>query len=402
MSSFKTIDSKQKKIQVMKDFVANRRTIKERQLQEKLGEQAIAEVSEKMQAPVVKTIKEIDEQNKTAYDKRQDQLILKLDEGQTRMTGALKGLTTAVQHIPELKQAEALQAIEQLPRIQPEELDEEAIVANPDKDLDPEVIAELGFHMPSKLLEKSEDELKELKKKIGKFNMTHSKWGKASAEQEDQNKLKHMKAYLGRVTQILNAKDLMTPSKKSGKGRKLVPSPVYEEMSGPKNISKSPYKLTKNYTFGELDIDEDKLAKNKLEAYKGEKKVISRKFDSDFLELLTKRYDTRKEYSHDSLELFSKLISLSGLPINSRSMKFNKIIATNPGVIKTGGCRNEIKYYSSPDKLVSRLGLLVSSKQSGNKGKCIDNEIMEISTKLYNDGVISKEEYRDIFDKYIS
>ena len=40
------------------------------------------------------------------------------------------------------------------------------------------------------------------------------------------------------------------------------------------------------------------------------------------IDLLTKRYNSKKQYSPQSLEAFAKLIDLSGLPINARSMKY--------------------------------------------------------------------------------
>ena len=52
--------------------------------------------------------------------------------------------------------------------------------------------------------------------------------------------------------------------------------------------TKNPYKLTQESTFGNLYIDPTKLLEMRLEAYKGDKKVMSRKVEADLLELLTK------------------------------------------------------------------------------------------------------------------
>ena len=51
---------------------------------------------------------------------------------------------------------------------------------------------------------------------------------------------------------------------------------------------KNPYKLTQESTFGNLYIDPTKSLEMRLEAYKGDKKVMSRKVEADLLELLTK------------------------------------------------------------------------------------------------------------------
>ena len=57
----------------------------------------------------------------------------------------------------------------------------------------------------------------------------------------------------------------------------------------------NPYKLTNDGMFGNLWIDQEKLNDFKLEAYKDDKKVLSRKADWDLIELLTKRYNTKKQ-----------------------------------------------------------------------------------------------------------
>ena len=82
--------------------------------------------------------------------------------------------------------------------------------------------------------------------------------------------------------------------------------------------SKNPYKLTSDGMFGNLWIDQEKLNDFKLEAYKDDKKVLSRKADRDLIDFLTKLYNSKKQYSPQSLETFAKLIDLSGLPINAR------------------------------------------------------------------------------------
>ena len=148
--------------------------------------------------------------------------------------------------------------------------------------------------------------------------------------------------------------------------------------------SKNSYKLTSDGLFGYLWIDQEKLNDFKLEAYNDYKKVLSRKADRHFIELLTKRYNTKKQYSPQSLKTFKQLKDLSGLPINTRSMKY---AATK----KTGGA---IQYYKSPDELVERLYLLIGSKQGGRVSVNINNEIVTILDRLYQDGIIKKKDYQ--------
>ena len=137
-----------------------------------------------------------------------------------------------------------------------------------------------------------------------------------------------------------------------GKKASIVPT-----MTGQGIKSKNPYKLTSDGMFGNLWIDKEKLNDLKLEAYKDDKKVLSCKADRDLIDLLTKRYNNKKQYTPQSLETFVKLIDLSGLPINARSLKY-------AAAKKTSGSRpgSNIQYYKSPDELVERLHLLIGSK----------------------------------------
>ena len=58
--------------------------------------------------------------------------------------------------------------------------------------------------------------------------------------------------------------------------------------------SKNPYKLTSDGMFGNLWIDQEKLNDFKLEACKDDKKALSRKANQDLVDLLTKRYNSKK------------------------------------------------------------------------------------------------------------
>ena len=61
--------------------------------------------------------------------------------------------------------------------------------------------------------------------------------------------------------------------------------------------SKNLYKLTSDGMFDHLWIDQEKLSVFKLVVYKDDKKVLSRKADRDLIKLLTKCYNTKKQYS---------------------------------------------------------------------------------------------------------
>ena len=160
--------------------------------------------------------------------------------------------------------------------------------------------------------------------------------------------------------------------------------------------SKNPYKLTSDSMFGSLWIDQEKLNDFKLDVHEDDKKVLSRKVDRDLIELLAKRYNTKIQYSPQSLETFPKLIDLSGLPINARSLKY-------AAAKKTGGSRpgSNIQYYKGSDELAERLHLLIESKQSGKVPVNIDNEIVAILDRLYQDGILKKKDYQKLYADYV-
>ena len=65
---------------------------------------------------------------------------------------------------------------------------------------------------------------------------------------------------------------------------------------------------------------------NKLIVTKGSEIIINQNVDVDFIELITKRYNSKKTYSKESEDLFRDLTELSGLPMHKTSSKFKKII----------------------------------------------------------------------------
>ena len=64
---------------------------------------------------------------------------------------------------------------------------------------------------------------------------------------------------------------------------------------------------------------------------------LSRKVDPDLIELLTKRYNTKTQYSPQSLKTFAKLVDLSRLPIYARSLKYSAGRNLSAGAAKKTG-----------------------------------------------------------------
>ena len=94
-------------------------------------------------------------------------------------------------------------------------------------------------------------------------------------------------------------------------------------------MKRQSYKLTEDRRYGNLTIDLNQLKGfNKLVVSKDSEIIFNQNVDDDFIELITKMYNSKKTYSKESEDLFRDLTELSGLPIHKTSSKFNKIIKT--------------------------------------------------------------------------
>ena len=89
--------------------------------------------------------------------------------------------------------------------------------------------------------------------------------------------------------------------------------------------SRHPYKMTKDVRYGKLTIDVPQLVeKHSLLAKEAGVVLLDEKVDSDFIDLISKRYGTKKKYSNLSKVVFKILTDLSGLE-NKKSSKKLKI-----------------------------------------------------------------------------
>ena len=91
----------------------------------------------------------------------------------------------------------------------------------------------------------------------------------------------------------------------------------------------------------------------KLIAHKDGKKLCDKQVDFDTLDLLTKRFNSKKKYSPLSKMVFDDLNRISDIPLHRTSNKYKKIGA---GVV----------YYDNPADLLDRLELLGGSILAGN------------------------------------
>ena len=117
------------------------------------------------------------------------------------------------------------------------------------------------------------------------------------------------------------------------------------------------YKINPNTGgYRKLTIDVPKLyGQLKLIAHKDGKKVYDKQVDFDTLDLITRRFNSKKKYSLLSKMVFDDLNKISDIQIHRASNTYKKI---GSGVV----------YYNNAADLLDRLELLGGSILAGNNG----------------------------------
>ena len=150
--------------------------------------------------------------------------------------------------------------------------------------------------------------------------------------------------------------------------------------------------MTKDGKCGKLTIDVPQLVeKHRLLAKEAGVVLLDEKVDSDFIDLISKRYDTKKKYSYLSKVVFKTLTDLSGLENKKRSKKFKNIIK--------GGCIPT--FYNGPKDLLSLLELIIGSIDAGNDNSKMKNRGMAILDELLKLGAISKDQHEKLYIGYL-
>ena len=151
---------------------------------------------------------------------------------------------------------------------------------------------------------------------------------------------------------------------------------------------KNAYKINPNTgVYGIVTIDVPRLyGQLKLIAHKDGKKVYDKQVDFDTLDLLTKRFNSKKKYSPLSKMVFDDLNRISDIPIHRTSNKYKKI---GSGVV----------YYNNPVDLLDRLELLGGSILAGNNG--VKNEFSQIAHTLNHLGVLNNNQLNSLLKEYV-
>ena len=326
---------------------------------------------------------DVEKSVKESIDKKQDQLIEQLQKNQKAITSGLDDLVL-YQQLPETSAQDTKLPIDYKPAMMSES--SPIYKSDLDKGFNTDEIKTLTKYKlapPSDVLKGVQNEnidfnvynkdVGKLIQNLGRQKGVLSKSKKTRDSNEKQideltKEIKSVQKYRQRISVI-------------PEGLKTLGSGIYTQKK------RNAYKVSQNGQYGGLVIDLPKLFGNlKVVAHKNGQKVYDKQADFDTLDLLTKRFNSKKKYSNLSRMIFDELNQLSEIPIHRTSNKFKKM---GSGVI----------YYNNPNDLLDRMELLGGSILAGNDG--VKKEFTQIAHTLNKIGVIDNNQLNNLLREYV-
>ena len=325
--------------------------IKDKTEDRKLRENTSMELYEKLQSPITSKLDKIEQaiENTDLYERLVNQNLLSLEPPLGIDLPTVINSLTSIQAIEDKKQ--------------------KTFTVNIFKGINKDVISK--YNIPTSYNSKDEIEntldniieptLKDIKKRKTELTRYNKRLTK---ELKGKNIKKDIKDKYDKLLEI-NREEHVNITKEQNEIKKLKDNLLsYKNVIVGTGVShqmkRQSYKLTPDGKYGDLNIDLNQLTGfNKLVVKKDGNIIINQDIDDDFIELITKRYNSKKTYSKQSTDLFNKLTKLSGLPLHKTSSKFKKIINCS--------CDNQtIEYYNDPNELLNELEIIIGSLKSGN------------------------------------
>ena len=351
-------------------------------------------------AEILKPSIEVQKEVKKTIDEKQDKIIEQLQENQLGINSELKKLRYATEDFVALTgempyydqsffQERSIEAIEQKdepidiskpgtapkPKIAPKPKSFD--INNHFTKTDRIILNNYKLAKPNDLLQIPMQKLVEEKIKSAGIAKTIGAKKSKKISQEDKKsydiELQTLKKYRETITDLLTSFKYV---QKTGKG-------IYTQKK------RNAYKISQNGQYGGLVIDLPKLqGQLKVIAHKNGQKVYDKQADFDTLDLLTKRFNNKKNYSELARSVFSDLNRLSKIPIHRTSKKYSKL---GSGVV----------YYNNPKDLLSRLELLGGSMSAGNNSSDVREEFVKIVHRLNKLNVIDNKQVNDLIKEYL-
>ena len=158
-------------------------------------------------------------------------------------------------------------------------------------------------------------------------------------------------------------------------------------------IKNHPYKILNNM-FGDLYIDENKLKMfNRLKIKRGGQILFDKKVNNDLVDLLTKRFNSRRNYDIGALETFKEIINMANIPVNRQSAKYKISKMEKGGEI-------DIRTFTSPNEMILRMSVIIGAMNAGNTSIYLRNEFRQIIDHLLHKNHIKPDEHKYLTSKY--
>ena len=343
----------------------------------RIGRQDVQEDLSEVYKPIVKVQDDV----KKTIDEKQDAVIKQLQKNQKEISSGLQDLALVNTLPVELTSKEPTK----LPLDYKPEMMKPQYKSNIDKGFTGEEMQKLiGYELlaPSDVLQgsvsgalnfyeydgKIGEMLKDLGRQKGQLSTTKkAKTKNKEAIDELTKEIKLIQKYRDRIRIIPEGKETLG--------------------TGYLQPKRNAYKVQNGGQYGNIVIDVPKLiGQLRLLAKKDGKTVIDKLVDFDTIDLLTKRFNSNKQYSDLSKMMFNELNRLSEIPIHRSSKKFSKL---GSGVV----------YYNDANDLMDRLQLLGGSILAGNNA--VKDEFSQIAHKMLQLGIIGKKKLNDLLNVYV-
>ena len=341
----------------------------------KHGRQDVQEDLSEVYKPIVKAQEDVKEK----IDEKQNKMLEQLQKNQKALTSGLEDLLM-LQQLPDVQPQETAP----LPIDYKPEMLKPQFKSDIDTGFDIDEIKKLTkyeLYPPSHVLKASidgtldiDDYDEDIGKKLSKLGATKGNLSKGKGKTKNKEEIEEL------------TKDIKLLQKYRDR-IKIIPEGKKTIGTGYTQPKRNAYKISTGGQYGNLMIDVPKLmGQLRLVAKKDGNKVLDKKIDFDTIDLLTKRFNSKKKYSDLSKMVFNELNKLSEIPIHRSSKKYSKI---GSGVV----------YYNDTNDLIDRMKLLGGSILAGNDGA--KSEFSEIVHKLHQLGKIDNGKLNDLLQVYV-